>query len=359
MNTNTITATGKWRSWSRQTMSAAAHGALPDVPTSASANARIEPFEIVHTLTHADPHDREPEVPGDRNDDPALRSAVELRENDRVERQRPIELARLHESVLTRRRVHDEHRPHRERALTLGYTLDLHQFRHEVSRRVEPARGIDQDHVGLPMRAFAIVSNTTAAGSDPCGRSTTGTFARSAQTRSCSIAAARNVSPEPITTRPPRLGQALGELPHARRLAGPVDAHHEDGRFGDGERVLAVDGHLGGDLFGKPSDHRRRVGKRLARGQIAQPLDHLGGRCDAHVRLKERVFEFFPEDGVEVRAAAEQHVQMSLELASGLRETLTDAPVPRLGHDALAPLAARSSFWLTTLLTPSACIETP
>ena len=54
-----------------------------------------------------------------------------------------------------------------------------------------------------------------------------------------------------MTTRLPDSASALRELPDGRGLAGTVDADHEDGRFGDGERVFAGHRDLGGDLFGK------------------------------------------------------------------------------------------------------------
>ena len=114
----------------------------------------IERFQIVRALSHADAHHGEPEFPRDGHYDAAFRRPVELGEDDGVERQRPIELARLNQAVLSRGGIHDEHGANRERALTLGNALDLHQLGHQVRRGVQAAGGIDEDHVGLPLAPF-------------------------------------------------------------------------------------------------------------------------------------------------------------------------------------------------------------
>ena len=78
--------------------------------------------------------------------------------------------------------------------------------------------------------SFAAVSALKArlAESEPCAPAMTGDLVRSPQTFSCSIAAARNVSPAAsITLRPSALNFAR-ELADGGGLAGAVDADHED-----------------------------------------------------------------------------------------------------------------------------------
>ena len=88
--------------------------------TSARANSRgSNGPQVVETLPHADELHRQAELVGDRDRDPALGRAVELRQRDAGDAGRLAEEARLLEAVLARRRVDDEQRLVR-RALDAG-----------------------------------------------------------------------------------------------------------------------------------------------------------------------------------------------------------------------------------------------
>src|SRR5207249_8153175 len=82
--------------------------------------AGLEGDEIVQALPDAQPADGETERIGDGKHHAPLGAPVELREHEPGDTQRLMELARLIESVLPRRRVeHEEHLVRRPRNLLL------------------------------------------------------------------------------------------------------------------------------------------------------------------------------------------------------------------------------------------------
>ena len=146
----------------------------------------------------------------------------------------------------------------------------------------------------------------------------------------------------------------VGKLAHRGGLAGAVDAHEEHARRQAGERVaLGAREHLGEALRQRLAQLARRA-QVLAGGLLAQVVGHLHGDLGAHVAHDERVLEVLPELLVDLAA----HVE---DLGDGLaraREALLE--VVKQGHQASTTFpVARSRRWLTTWLTPSACIETP
>ena len=78
--------------------------------------------------------------------------------------------------------------------------------------------------------AAATASNATAPGSAPARCAMTGTPSCSPQMRSCSIAAARNVSAAARASDRALAQQPVRELGDRRRLAGAVDADEQDHR---------------------------------------------------------------------------------------------------------------------------------
>ncbi len=86
-------------------------------------------------------------------------------------------------------------------------------------------------------RAFSSASKARPAASAPVLPATTSVPVRRPQTWSCSMAAARNVSPAASTTFAPLRGQPLGDLADGGGLAGAVDAGDQD----DEGLVAAVD----------------------------------------------------------------------------------------------------------------------
>src|SRR4029079_14378165 len=70
--------------------------------------AGIEGLQVVQRLAHADELDRQADLVRDRDGDPTLRAAVELRKGYSGDLHRVAEEARLLEPVLARGRVDDE-----------------------------------------------------------------------------------------------------------------------------------------------------------------------------------------------------------------------------------------------------------
>src|SRR5262245_43680232 len=68
----------------------------------------IERLQVVEGLPHTHELDRKPDLVRDRDRDPALRAAVELRESHARDLHRLAEEPSLLEPVLARRRIHDE-----------------------------------------------------------------------------------------------------------------------------------------------------------------------------------------------------------------------------------------------------------
>src|SRR5699024_9395306 len=90
---------------------------------------RLERREIVRSLPQPHELDGHTELTLDRDDDAALRGAVELREDDARDSRDLTEDTRLHEPVLARRRVEDE-KDLAQRGLLLDDTADLAELVH-------------------------------------------------------------------------------------------------------------------------------------------------------------------------------------------------------------------------------------
>ena len=139
---------------------------------------------------------------------------------------------------------------------------DLGQLVHQVALGVQPAGGVDDDDVACrarrPRRARRRPRPT---GRRPAACATTGTSMRSAQISSCSMAAARNVSAAASSTRAPRVCEAVAELGDGGRLAGAVDADHQDD---------------GGHVRRRLARPRRRIARREQAEQLVPATRQLG-----------------------------------------------------------------------------------
>src|SRR6478735_11990126 len=110
----------------------------------------VEREEVLGLLPHADEPDRDAELALDGEHDAALGGRVELREHHAGEADGLVERLRLGEPVLAGRGVEHEERLH----LGAGQALvddaaDLGQLVHEVRLRVEAARGVGDQEVGV------------------------------------------------------------------------------------------------------------------------------------------------------------------------------------------------------------------
>ena len=162
--------------------------------------------------------------------------------------------------------------PLRDHAAHLGELL------HQVLLRVQAARRVD-DHDAAPARDAGADRVERHGGRDPSrsAEPTKSACARPAQVSSCSAAAARNVSAAPITTLAPGLVQLVGELADRGRLAGAVDADHENHRG------------LGAQVERAALERLRRARRRRSSGaRRAAPRACAGGRRPTRPRAPAR-----------------------------------------------------------------------
>ena len=209
--------------------------------------------------------------------DAALCRAVELGDDDAVERKRVVELARLLQAVLAGRRIDDEHGVDRQLRALAHDVHNLLELAHKVGRGVQATRGVDEHQIR----------------------------ARFLRTLDRGVADARRIAPpfaldnlDISTVRPDlelfdrssaegvgaaqdnvaaRIGGFLGKLADGRRLARAVDAHEEHERGIAAEDLFPALGKRARDLLVQHIEHSVGVGKRLARRLVAQVL-HDGTR---------------------------------------------------------------------------------
>ena len=114
----------------------------------------------------------------------------------------------------------------------------------------------------------------------------------------------------------------LGKLAHRGGLARAVDAHEQHARRVAAEDLLAAFGERVGDLVVEHVEHGIGIGKRLARGLVAQVLDDVARRRAADVGQDERFLQAVPELLVKVGTAVEQDVHLLLELVARTLQAL-------------------------------------
>ena len=83
----------------------------------------------------------------DRKRNAAFCRSVKLRDDERVQLQRTVELARLLQAVLPGRRVDDKHRVHRQARALAHHRDDFLQLAHKVGRRVKTACRVNEHQV--------------------------------------------------------------------------------------------------------------------------------------------------------------------------------------------------------------------
>src|SRR4051794_20925149 len=108
----------------------------------------VERAQVLERLADADELDRDAELTGDGQRDAALGRAVELREDDAVDRDRLGEELGLPQAVLARGRVDAQEGLVRGVGhLLLDDAADLGQLRHQVVLGVQTPGRVDDDHV--------------------------------------------------------------------------------------------------------------------------------------------------------------------------------------------------------------------
>ena len=108
---------------------------------------RIEILQILDAFADADLEDREGKLVGNGQCNAALGRAIELRHDQSVELERLVELTRLLQTVLPRRRVDDEKGRHGNLRALADDVDDLLELAHKIVGSVQPAGGVDQDEI--------------------------------------------------------------------------------------------------------------------------------------------------------------------------------------------------------------------
>src|SRR3954447_15680560 len=114
----------------------------------------VERPQVLERLADPDQLDRDAELVGDRQRDPALGGPVELGQDDAGDVDRLPEQLRLAQAVLPRGGVHGHQRLVRRLGQLLGDdAADLGQLLHQVVLRVQAPGRVDDDHVGADLAA--------------------------------------------------------------------------------------------------------------------------------------------------------------------------------------------------------------
>ncbi len=169
-----------------------------------------------------------------------------------------------------------------------------------------PPGGVDEQHVGaFRVRARVIASKARPAASAPAARATTGAPVRSPQIPSCSMAAARNVSPAASITGLTFALKLRGELADGRRLAVPLTPTIEDD-----EAACAAAADI--ERLARPAPARVPTSRlstertssaliSLSKRSLAQRRSMMFcGRADAEIGLDEQILEIFQRRRIEL-----------------------------------------------------------
>src|ERR687887_1909402 len=250
---------------------------------------RIERSQVFQALADTDQFDRETELVGDRHGHAALRGAVELRQGDAGHAGRLAEEPRLLEAVLACRRVDHEQRLVRRALEPPGdHAAHLRELVHQVRLRVQAAGRVD-DHDVAAVRLRDVdrfVRDRGGVGAalraDEVGAGAVGPDLELLLSRGAE--GVRRADDD----RAAVLGQAEGELPDRRRLAGAVDADDEEDGGVRGDVEAARLAEEAGDLV--------REGRTQILDVAAgfEPLDELRGGANPDVGGDERLLEPLP-----------------------------------------------------------------
>src|SRR2546423_7598292 len=253
---------------------------------------RIERPEVLELLPHADQLDGEPELVRDRDRDPALCAAVQLRQRDAGDADRVAEEPGLLQAVLPRRRVDDQERLVRRAGQpAFDDPSHLRQLLHQVRLRVQAAGRVDDDDVPLVLpRALDRVERNgggirPALGADELRARAVSPdlqlFLRRRTERVC----------RPEHHGVPVLAKTFRQLADRGRLARAVDPDDEQ------HARICMDGERGG-LAEEDRDLVRERGRELGEGLARlEALNELGGRGRADVGAGQRVPEPVPLRG--------------------------------------------------------------
>src|SRR3954453_14577331 len=287
----------------------------------------VERTQIVELLADADQLHRDAQLAGDRERDPALRGAVELGQDDAVDRHRLREELGLAQAVLAGRRVDDQQRlVRRVGQLLSDHAADLRELGHERILRVQAPGGVDDDHVGAPLPALADRLERDRPGVRALGA---GDDLAAGALRPAGELLDRRGAERVGRAEHDRLAELALEVPcqlaDRRRLARPIDAgEHDHGRLvRQVDPALAGTGDVGEQLL-QAAGQRLAALHRAGLGLHLELRDDVGGRPRADVGHDQRFLEALPRRLVE-RALEERRLDLGAERLARLGEVLAQA----------------------------------
>src|SRR3954471_4269811 len=323
------------------TVTKRANRSLPSTEKRLDELVRIERLQVRDLLTDPDIADGDLQLVADPDDDAALRRAVELGEDESGDAQRLVELSRLRDRVLARRRVDDEQDLVRRAGMCLlERALDPLELVHQPGLGVEPSgrvaeRGVDLLHLRARDGVEEDGSRIAAVlpPHDRHLRSIGPDIELLARRRAERVAGAKDDLPS-------RLPEPRSELPDRRRLSRSVhpDHHHHLRRSHGGRKIgePSVPGLACGparsqgedalDLLAERRLHLGEVGELAAGEALADGFEQVRRRVDADVRREEDLLQLCEGMLVERLARSEERVQAGDESASRLREPLGEGP---------------------------------
>ena len=241
---------------------------------------------------------------GDGDQDAAARRAVQLGHD---EPGHPCLVAKnldLIQRVLARRRVERQQHGMRRGGVVLADDADdLGKLRHQLGLVVQPAGGVDQEHVGAGFLAASSASKARPAASEPGARAMTGDLRPLApdfqlldRRGAKSVAGGEHYGSS--------LGaEARGELADRRGLAGAVDADHQDHERLLARRRSASGFATGASDFSTSAARTWRTssgGNLLVEPLLAERVDDAGGGRRAEVGFQQQFLKLFKAFGVEL-----------------------------------------------------------
>ncbi len=318
----------------------------------------VEIVQIFQALADADLVDGQSKFMAHRNRDATLGGAIEFSDDQAIKSKSLVELARLLKAVLAGGRIDHQKRGHRHLRALAHHVDHFFELAHEVVGCVQAASRVDEHQLGAQL--FGTFDGFVAY-----ARRIAAALARD-HLDSGALAPYLKLldrgGPEGVAAAQQDLlaclGVARGQLADRGGFARAVDANEQDHARQLVEHIDFGLCEACSNLVHQKVKNLPAIRQGLARGNIAQILDDVVGGLSAQIRQNQGFLKFIPEVLVNVRAAIHHDVHALLERSVGGAQAFLDS-IEEPHHPSLDAAIAASSFWLMTLVMPSACIDTP
>ncbi|CDN45251.1 hypothetical protein BN871_GX_00030 [Paenibacillus sp. P22] len=308
----------------------------------------VELLEVLHLLAEADELDGKVQLMADRDDDPALGRAVELRQHEAGHAALLAEHLGLAERVLPCIGVENEqHLMRSARNLALDDAEDLVQLFHQVALVLQPARRVAQKDVRLALlgRLDGVIHDRRRIGARLLADDV------DADALAPHFKLLDRAGPEGVAGRHqhrfPLALELMGELADRRRFADAVDPDEQNDRD-----AFVRHAQLAAVVAAEQADQLLRQHRLQLRGILDLALLHLGSQVvdqfhdgvDADIRADEDFLQLLVEILVDLLPAGDELLHPFHESRAGFGQPVLEYRRDRLrlGGDAFSKLLEKS-----------------